>query len=66
MYLANCPVCGEKFDLHASSVAPFCSVRCRRIDLGRWLGEDYGIPVDPDEDDPDEASELPDESDADE
>ena len=23
---------------------PFCSERCRRIDLGRWLGETYRIP----------------------
>jgi endogenous inhibitor of DNA gyrase (YacG/DUF329 family) len=22
---------------------PFCSERCRLIDLGRWLGEDYRI-----------------------
>jgi len=22
---------------------PFCSRRCRLIDLGRWLGEDYRI-----------------------
>jgi endogenous inhibitor of DNA gyrase (YacG/DUF329 family) len=22
---------------------PFCSERCRLIDLGRWLGEAYGI-----------------------
>ena len=22
---------------------PFCSKRCRLIDLGRWLGEDYKI-----------------------
>ena len=22
---------------------PFCSDRCRLIDLGRWLGEDYRI-----------------------
>jgi endogenous inhibitor of DNA gyrase (YacG/DUF329 family) len=22
---------------------PFCSARCRLIDLGRWLGEDYSI-----------------------
>lgn len=24
---------------------PFCSPRCRKIDLGRWLGEKYGIPA---------------------
>lgn len=22
---------------------PFCSPRCRLIDLGRWLGEDYRL-----------------------
>ena len=31
---------------------PFCSGRCRQIDLGRWLREVYSVPVerDPDED----------------
>jgi endogenous inhibitor of DNA gyrase (YacG/DUF329 family) len=24
---------------------PFCSPRCKTIDLGRWLGESYRIPV---------------------
>jgi hypothetical protein len=29
---------------------PFCSERCKLIDLGRWLGGKYQIPVvDPDE-----------------
>jgi len=23
---------------------PFCSRRCRIIDLGRWLGEGYRVP----------------------
>ena len=23
---------------------PFCSDRCRLIDLGRWLGEEYTLP----------------------
>lgn len=25
---------------------PFCSARCRKIDLGRWLGGKYAIPAD--------------------
>ena len=25
---------------------PFCSARCRKIDLGRWLDEKYAIPGD--------------------
>ena len=24
---------------------PFCSPRCRTIDLGRWLGEAYRVPA---------------------
>jgi endogenous inhibitor of DNA gyrase (YacG/DUF329 family) len=24
---------------------PFCSHRCRQIDLGRWLDEGYSVPV---------------------
>jgi hypothetical protein len=28
---------------------PFCSERCRLLDLGRWLGERYGIPYEPEE-----------------
>ena len=24
--------------------APFCSERCRLIDLGKWLGEEYRVP----------------------
>ncbi len=30
---------------------PFCSPRCRTIDLGRWLGEDYRVPGQPEEED---------------
>ena len=30
---------------------PFCSDRCRAIDLGRWLDERYGLAGEPDEDD---------------
>jgi endogenous inhibitor of DNA gyrase (YacG/DUF329 family) len=28
---------------------PFCSERCRTIDLGRWLGERYRLPEGPEE-----------------
>jgi endogenous inhibitor of DNA gyrase (YacG/DUF329 family) len=31
---------------------PFCTERCRAIDLGKWLGEEYRFAVtSPDEDD---------------
>ena len=33
---------------------PFCSDRCRQVDLGRWLNEDYGLPVEDNDDEHDE------------
>jgi endogenous inhibitor of DNA gyrase (YacG/DUF329 family) len=52
----RCPVCEREFDASTSTAMPFCSERCRTIDLGRWLGEAYQLPVIPDP----EADELPD------
>jgi endogenous inhibitor of DNA gyrase (YacG/DUF329 family) len=46
----NCPICGRPAEVPVHR--PFCSARCRRVDLGRWLGEVYRVPVEPtDEDD---------------
>jgi endogenous inhibitor of DNA gyrase (YacG/DUF329 family) len=50
-----CPVCGRFFlaDLEAPRrdrpFFPFCSERCRALDLGRWIDEDYRIsePLEP-------------------
>ena len=33
---------------------PFCSERCRTIDLGNWLSEEYGVPWERREDELDE------------
>lgn len=41
----QCPVCGKQFEPPESTALPFCSERCRTIDLGRWLEETYSIPV---------------------
>jgi uncharacterized protein len=40
----RCSICGRTFDAGCSRFLPFCSERCKRIDLGRWLGERYGLP----------------------
>ena len=42
----KCPICGREFQY--SSIPekpefPFCSERCKLIDLGRWLNEEYRI-----------------------
>jgi len=39
---ARCPICREPVE-PGSEHAPFCSKRCRQIDLGKWLGGDYTI-----------------------
>ena len=39
MSLIRCPTCGKTFDSDESKAMPFCSDRCRRVDLRRWLNE---------------------------
>ncbi len=40
-----CPTCKKKFAYYSSEFRPFCSERCRLIDLGQWLTESYAVPV---------------------
>ena len=40
----RCPTCEREFQPAESTALPFCSERCRTIDLGRWLGEAYALP----------------------
>lgn len=37
-----CPICGTPAKPQDETY-PFCSKRCRKIDLGRWLDERYVI-----------------------
>jgi uncharacterized protein len=39
-----CFVCGKPAAGRGEQGFPFCSERCRLVDLGRWLDEDYRIP----------------------
>jgi endogenous inhibitor of DNA gyrase (YacG/DUF329 family) len=45
MSTLSCPVCGKTFNSEKSTAMPFCSDRCRQIDLRRWLNESYGVPI---------------------
>ncbi|MGH7271334.1 MAG: DNA gyrase inhibitor YacG [Polyangiaceae bacterium] len=47
-----CPICHRPAPQRrqvggdpASSCAPFCSTRCRQIDLGQWLDGAYRVPI---------------------
>lgn len=41
----NCPTCQKPVEWSSSSQwRPFCSARCRLIDLGAWISEQRSIP----------------------
>ncbi len=37
-----CPICGKSA---SQASRPFCSERCRDVDLNRWLSGSYAIPA---------------------
>jgi endogenous inhibitor of DNA gyrase (YacG/DUF329 family) len=40
-----CPICQKPVSPRRDNPSfPFCSPRCRQVDLGRWLGEEYRVP----------------------
>jgi len=49
MVKVKCPTCGVQVNWNAdeSPFRPFCSDRCRLIDLGAWASEDYQVPGPP-------------------
>jgi hypothetical protein len=38
-----CPICRKPTDSEANADFPFCSERCRLLDLGNWSSEKYVI-----------------------
>jgi endogenous inhibitor of DNA gyrase (YacG/DUF329 family) len=40
----KCPICKKEVAVGAPEF-PFCSQRCRIIDLGNWASEKYSVPV---------------------
>ena len=59
MSTIRCPICEKQFDPAATLAMPFCSDRCRQIDLGRWLRESYSVPVERKDEDDEGAPEVP-------
>jgi len=48
MIRGRCPICSREFvaeSLDAHPSFPFCSPRCRLVDLGRWIDGSYAIPA---------------------
>jgi endogenous inhibitor of DNA gyrase (YacG/DUF329 family) len=44
---ASCPICGKPT---VAEFRPFCTRRCRDVDLHRWLAGVYAVPVREEED----------------
>ena len=46
MTVVACPTCAKKVEwTEANKYRPFCSERCKQIDLGAWAEEKYTIPA---------------------
>jgi len=43
----KCPTCNKRVEWEDNPFRPFCSERCKLIDLGRWVDEEYRVPGKP-------------------
>lgn len=52
-----CPTCGKSVAWTPGNTwRPFCSRRCKIVDLGAWAAEKYRVPVLEDKDEPEDAA----------
>jgi endogenous inhibitor of DNA gyrase (YacG/DUF329 family) len=50
--IVRCPACGHDCLYAARNpYRPFCSARCKGVDLGAWANEDFRMPADTPPDD---------------
>ena len=54
---AKCPICAKPA---AEAFRPFCSKRCRDVDLNRWLSGAYVVPGKEEEDEDGQRDRTPD------
>jgi len=49
-HIIKCPECGEAVEFFAEPIGPFCSQRCKLLDLGKWFNQEHCIsePLRPD------------------
>ena len=46
--VVKCPTCGQRVEWsEVSKFRPFCSERCKMIDLGAWASDRYVVPGGP-------------------
>ncbi|HQT30538.1 MAG TPA: DNA gyrase inhibitor YacG [Thiobacillus sp.] len=57
--VVNCPTCNAQVNWTAENRwKPFCSERCKLIDLGQWAAEKYRVPAEEQEPESEETPPL--------
>lgn len=51
--ILKCPRCGKPKESTDNPYRPFCSERCKLVDLGNWIDESYRIPIQNEDEDED-------------
>jgi endogenous inhibitor of DNA gyrase (YacG/DUF329 family) len=42
--MKKCPTCNRQVQWQDNPFRPFCSERCKLVDLGKWVTEEYRVP----------------------
>lgn len=45
MLEVKCPICKKSAAYEGNEYRPFCSQRCKLLDFGAWVDEEYALPV---------------------
>lgn len=40
----KCPTCNKHVEWENNPFRPFCSERCKLVDLSKWVSEEYRVP----------------------
>ena len=42
--MKKCPTCNRQVEWQDNPFRPFCSERCKLLDLGNWVSDEYRVP----------------------
>ncbi len=45
--MSRCPTCNKEIQWQDNPYRPFCSERCKLVDLGKWVNEEFRVPGKP-------------------
>ena len=45
--MKQCPSCNREVQWQTNPFRPFCSERCKLLDLGKWVSDEYRVPGKP-------------------